>query len=55
MIQLTDHIKLNKKEVNLVDASIPLRRRNKIIMEGRRREEPGWERKGGEKKGGRIR
>jgi hypothetical protein len=37
---------LNKKEGQSVDASIPLRRGNKIITGGKRREGPGW---GGEK------
>jgi hypothetical protein len=32
MIQLIDHRKLNKKEGQNVDASISLRRENKIIM-----------------------
>ena len=41
MIQLTDHMKLKKKEDQSVDASVLLRRGNKIIMEGRRREGPG--------------
>ena len=40
MIQLTDHMTLNKKEDQRVDASIPLRRGNKIIMGGRVREGP---------------
>jgi hypothetical protein len=35
LIQLTDHIKLNKKKGLSVDASIPLRGGNKIIMGGR--------------------
>jgi hypothetical protein len=48
MIQLTDHIKLNKEEHPSVDASIPLSRGNKIIMAGRGREEHGWERGGEE-------
>lgn len=39
MIQHTDHMKFNKKEGTSVDASIPLRRGNKIITGGRRREE----------------
>ena len=43
-------MKLNKKEGQIVDASIPLRRGNKIIMGGRGREGPGWERRGGGKK-----
>jgi hypothetical protein len=41
MIQLTDHMKLNKKEGPSVDASIPFRRGNTIIMVGRGRERPG--------------
>ena len=41
MIQLTDNMKLNKKEGHSVDASIPLRWENKIIMVGRGSEEPG--------------
>ena len=48
-IQLTDHMKLNKKEGQSVDASIPLRRRNRIIMRGRGREGPGRERSWKEK------
>ena len=51
MIQLTDHMKLNKKEGQSIDASKPLKRGNKIIMGGRWRERPRWER-GGEKKKG---
>jgi hypothetical protein len=37
-IQLIDHMKLNKKEDQSVDASILLRRWNKIIMGGRGRD-----------------
>ena len=55
MIQLTDHMKLNKKEGQSVDASIPLRRGNKIIMGGRGREGPGWERGQGGEEGNMIR
>ena len=50
-IQLTNHMKLNKKEGQSVDASIFLRRKNKIITggtytgEGRRREERGGRKK----------
>ena len=44
---LTDHMKLNKKEDKSVNASIPLRRWNKIINGA----VPRWERE----KGGRIR
>ena len=43
MIQLSDHMKLNRKEGPSVDASIPLRRGNKIIMGGRGREGPVWD------------
>ena len=46
MIYPTDHKKFNKKEGPSEDASIPLRRGNKIIMGGRGREEPGWKRGG---------
>jgi hypothetical protein len=35
MIQLTGHMKFNKKEGPSEDASIPLRRENKIIMKSR--------------------
>jgi hypothetical protein len=44
IIQLTDCRKLNKKED-------PLKRGNKIIIGGRGKEEPGWERGGSMKKG----
>jgi hypothetical protein len=37
-----------------VDTSIPLRKGNKIMMGGRGKEGPVWER-GGEREGGRIR
>ena len=40
-------MKPNKKGGPSVDASIPLRRGNKIIMGGRGREGPGWQREGG--------
>jgi hypothetical protein len=50
-IQLTDHMKLNKKESQSVNASIPLRRRNKIVTGGRGGEGPGWKRGGGGKRG----
>jgi hypothetical protein len=39
--QLRGHLKLRKKERPSVDASIPLRRGKKIIIEDRRKEEPG--------------
>ena len=43
-------MKLNKKEDPSVDASIPLRRGNKIIIGARRGERPGWERRRDEEK-----
>jgi hypothetical protein len=49
MIQLTDHIKLNKKEDQSVDSSIPLRRGNNIITRVRDREGPDWEGERGKK------
>jgi hypothetical protein len=52
MIQVTDHMKLNKKEGPSVDASIPVRKGNKIIMGEQRREGPGCERGEKERKGG---
>ena len=36
-----NHMKLKRKEDQRVDASVLLRRGNKIIMGGRGREEPG--------------
>jgi hypothetical protein len=51
MTQLTDHMKLNKKEVQSVDVSILFRRENKIITGGRGREGLGWELEGGRKRG----
>jgi hypothetical protein len=50
MNQLTDHKKYKKKEVPSVDASVPLRIRNKIMMRGRERRDLG-----GSKEGDRIR
>ena len=47
MIQPTDHIKLNKKEGPSEDAGISLRKRNKIDIGGRWREELGQTGKGG--------
>jgi hypothetical protein len=47
MIHPTDPKKLNNKEGPSEDASIPLRRGNKIIIGGREKEELWWE-KGGE-------
>jgi len=44
-------MKLKKEEDQSVDASVLLRRGNKIIMEGRGRERPGRERGGGGKRG----
>lgn len=49
MIQLTESMKFNKKEGPREDASIPLRKENKIIMRGRGRERSGWERRREEK------
>jgi len=50
--QLTDHMKLKKKEDQSVDASVLLRRGNKIITGGREREELGRKKGGGEEKRG---
>jgi hypothetical protein len=47
MIQLTDHMKLKKKEYQRVGASVLLRRENKILTGGR-----GWERLGRKRDGG---
>jgi hypothetical protein len=47
-VQLTDHMKLKRKEDQRVDASVLLRRGNKI-MEGSR----GWEGLGRKRRGGR--
>jgi hypothetical protein len=44
-------MKLNKKEDQSMDASILLRRGNKIITGGRGRKGPGRERRGGGKRG----
>ena len=52
MIQLTDHMKFKKKEDQSVDASVLLRRGNKIIMGGRGREGTGRERGGGGREAG---
>ena len=46
-IQSTNHMELKKKEDQSVDASVFLRRKNKIIIGGRGREASGWEREGG--------
>jgi hypothetical protein len=51
MIQLTDHVKLKKKEDQSGDAAVPLRRGNKIIMGSRGRYRPG-RKSGGEGKRG---
>jgi hypothetical protein len=53
MTQLTDHLKLNKKEGPSVDTSISLRRWNKIITGSKGRKGPGWE-KGGRERESRI-
>ena len=47
MIQPIDLKKFNKKAGPSKDASIPLRRGNKIIRGGRGREEPEWEKREG--------
>ena len=47
MIQLTDHMKLKRKEDQRVDASVLLRRGNKIIKGSR-----GWEGLGRKRRGG---
>jgi hypothetical protein len=52
MIQLTDHMKPNKKEGPSEAASIPLRGGKRIIMGGRGRERPSWWRGEEEEKGG---
>jgi hypothetical protein len=51
IIQLTDHMKLKTMEDQSVDASVLLRRVNKIITGDRGREEPGREREGEVKRG----
>ena len=51
MIQLTDHMKLKNTEDKNMDASIQLRRGNKIITGGRGREGLGRERGRGRKRG----
>ena len=55
MIQLTDHMRLKKKENQRVDASDLLRRGNKIVKGSREWEGLGRKRRGGGKKRGRIR
>jgi hypothetical protein len=40
MIELISHMKLNKKEGQSMDTSIPLKMGNKSIMRGREGEEP---------------
>jgi hypothetical protein len=45
-IQSTDHMKLKKKEDQSVDTSVPLRRRNKILMGGNTEKECRAETKG---------
>jgi len=44
-IQLTDHMKVKKKQGQSMDASVLLKRRNKIIMVGRGRDRPEKKRK----------
>jgi hypothetical protein len=41
MVQLTEDMKLNRKEEPSVDTSISLKRGSKIIMEGSGKEGPG--------------
>ena len=55
MTQFKNCRKLNKKEGPSVDASIPLRRGNKIITRCRERKGPVWEREMGGGKGCKIR
>jgi hypothetical protein len=52
MIHLTKCVKFNKKEDPSEDASIPLRRGNKIIMGFRGREGPLYKKGGGGERGG---
>jgi hypothetical protein len=47
-------MKFNMNKGPREDASVPFRRRNKIITGGRRRKGSGWERKEGGQKGGGI-
>jgi hypothetical protein len=49
--KLTDHLKLKKKKDQSEDASIILRRGNKIITRSRKRKRHGRERGGGGKRG----
>jgi hypothetical protein len=51
MIQPTDYSKFNNKEGPSEHSSIPLRRRNKIIMGGRGREGTEQQREGGNRGG----
>ena len=51
IIQLTDHMWLNKKEGPNVNISIPFGRGNKIIMESRGKGGPQWEKGEGDKRG----
>ena len=55
MIQFTDHMKLKRKEDQRVDASVLLRRGNKIIKGSRGWEGLGRKRRGGGEKRSRIR
>jgi hypothetical protein len=54
MIHPTDPKKVTKKEGQCEDTQILLGRGNKIVMGGRGKKEPVWEREGGEEHGGRI-
>ena len=51
-VQLTDHMKLKRKEDQRVDASVLLRRGNKIIKGSRGWKELGRKRRGGGQKEG---
>jgi hypothetical protein len=53
-IQSTKLKKANTRKVTSVDASVPLGREKKTIMEFRGREGSGWGRGGGRKKGNMI-
>jgi hypothetical protein len=49
MLYSTDRKKLNKKEGTSKDAGFSLRNGNKIVIRGRWRDGPGWERGWGRK------
>ena len=54
-IQSTELKKVNKPKGSSEDASIPLGREKKVIVGGRGKEGPGWERGQGEEEGNMIR